>query len=128
MRWLARWGAGQVSKPVTDNLYVHFMGKPIKLLGEEVDSLLQILPYLRTRKTRSGRMNVSANVPFEVMAPFMRALMRREARLLIIDAGQVADDAPEPRSSDQRRADAFVDVLTSLIATTRYSRDRHPGQ
>ncbi len=101
--------------------YVHEMSQPTKVLGEDLETLLQIIPYFKTTKTRAGTVNVSAErVPFEVVAPFLRALMRREARLLIEDADLVTENADEPRTTDQRRADAFVDVITSLSAASRY--------
>lgn len=94
--------------------------------GESLDDLLRFLPYLKTRKTKSGMVKVNAEVPNEVMAPFLRALMRREARLLREDADILETDVIEPRTQVQRRADAFVDLVTSVSAAAKY-RGRTPG-
>lgn len=97
------------------------MSQPTKILGEDLETLLQMLPYFKTTKTRAGTVNVSAQrVPIEVIAPLLRALMRREARLLLEDAELVTEKADEPRTPDQRRADAFVDLITTVSAASRY--------
>ena len=97
------------------------MSQSIEILGEDVESLIGVLPYFETTKTRSGAVNVSAEVPLQVIAPFLRALMRKEARLLMNDADQVTEDAREPRTPDQRRADAFVALVMTISAANRYS-------
>ncbi|HET6921436.1 MAG TPA: hypothetical protein VFI46_18530 [Jiangellaceae bacterium] len=38
----------------------------------------------------------------------LRAIMRIEAELLLADANEVGSSAAEPRTPQQRRADAFV--------------------
>lgn len=107
--------------------YVDEMSQPTKILGEDLEALLQILPYFKTTKTRTGAVNVSAErVPLEVVAPFLRALMRREARLLIEDADLVTESADEPRTADQRRADAFADLVTGVNAASRYRLGSQP--
>lgn len=57
------------------------------------------------------------------MAPFLHALMRREARLLREDADRVAEDAMEPRTSEQRRLDALVDLVTSISSVSRCNQE-----
>jgi hypothetical protein len=66
------------------------------------------------------------NVPSSVVTPFVRAVMRREARLLLKDADGMGDEAWEPRTADQRRADAFADVLLSVAAAVRYIQRDDP--
>lgn len=71
------------------------------ILGEDLEKLLRMLPYFKTTKTAAGTVNVSAeHVPLEVVAPFLRALMRREARLLAEDADLVTENTDEPRTPD----------------------------
>jgi hypothetical protein len=89
--------------------------------GEPVDALVEIFPYIEAQRDGKGMVNVSAHgVPCAVMAPFLRALMRREARLLREDADQVDETAFEPRTYENRRLDAFVDLVFSIAAARRY--------
>jgi hypothetical protein len=50
--------------------------------------------------------------------------MSREARFFSDDADQMDDEALEPRTADQRRADAFVDLIASILAATRCAGQR----
>ena len=105
------------------------MSQSIKIQGEDFDALAQFFPYFELKRSRDGMFNISAEaIPNEVAAPFLRALMRREARLLKEDADNVTD-AQVPRTPDQRRADAFVDLITSIAAASRYcqSGTSNPG-
>ena len=52
----------------------------------------------------------------ELGEPFERALMRAEAALLLHDATHLGDDDYEERTSDQRRADALVEVAQMMAA------------
>jgi len=89
--------------------------------GESVDSLVEIFHYFHTHREPNGLTKVTAEqVPLAVMAPFLRALMRGEARLLKEDADRVGEDALEPRSPDQRRVDALVDLVATISAVRRY--------
>jgi Domain of unknown function (DUF222) len=90
------------------------------LQGESVDTLLQFLGSIKTSKERDGMVRVSADAPIGVAAAFKRAVMRREAQLLRADADQVDIGRDESRTHEQRRADAFVDVVTSIEAALKY--------
>lgn len=97
------------------------MRQELLINGETVDALIEIFPYIKTSRDGKGMMNMSVHdVPFAVMAPFIRALMRREARLLREDADLVDEAAKEPRTDDQRRLDAFVDLVASIAAARKY--------
>lgn len=96
------------------------MSQPITLQGEPVDTLRRFLGYIKTTKGRNGMTRISADVPADIAAPFIRAVMRREAHLLWADADQVATDRGESRTHEQRRADAFVDVVTGIGAALNY--------
>lgn len=100
------------------------MSQPIKLLDEDLDVLVQMFPYLELSLQKNGRGRLSAEgIPNEIAVPFFRALMRREARLLSEDADEMSKSMAEPRTHAQRRADAFVDLVLSIYAATRYFPD-----
>jgi hypothetical protein len=97
------------------------MSQQLQVDGEPLDDLIQIFPYLKTTRKRNGMVNVTGEgIPSAVIAPFWRALMRREARLLNEDADAMGDQITEPRSAEQRRTDAFLDLITSIDAAERY--------
>ena len=50
--------------------------------------------------------------------------MRREAQLLREDADEMIANISEPRTHDQRRADAFVDLITEIRAADVYRRNQ----
>ena len=85
-----------------------------------MDTLLQFLGYIETSKGRNGMVRISADAPGEIAASFIRAVMRREAQLLRADADQIDIDRGESRTHERRRADAFVDVITSIDAALKY--------
>jgi hypothetical protein len=105
------------------------MSQPIKLLDEDLDVLIQIFRYLEFSPHRNGTVRLAAEgIPNEIAAPFFRALMRREARLLREDADEMSGGLIESRTHAQRRADAFVDLVLSIDAASRYfpgDRDYH---
>ncbi|MFI9510820.1 hypothetical protein [Nocardia sp. NPDC052566] len=76
--------------------------------GERRDDLLRALSYVSTESGPDGEYIVNGDLPPEVAPPFIRAIMRIEAELLLHDAEQVTVETGEPRSPDERRADAFV--------------------
>lgn len=93
------------------------------VLGEAVETLKQFISYIEIEKKRSGDYEIHFETPAEVAAPFLRALTRREAQLLKEDAGLVTASTMEPRTPEQRKADAFVDVVMSVTAAKRYFSD-----
>lgn len=102
-----------------------------QVCGEPLDTLLQFLPYVKTSKGLGGLVRVTAeDVPNKVIAPFTRALMRMEAKLLRQDADQVDEGCAEPRTADERRADAFVELIMNMSAANNYignGSTREPG-
>jgi len=103
------------------------MSQPITLQGEPVETLHRFLGYIKTAKGSNGMVRVSAEAPAEIAAPFVRALMRREAQLLRADADEVDIDRGESRTHEQRRADAFVDVVTGVGAALNYFPSQRSG-
>lgn len=97
------------------------MGPPATLLDENLGVLIRMVRYLEASRDRNGRVRISAeDIPDEIVTPFFRALMRQEARLLREEADQVHEDATEVRSHAQRRADAFVALLSNINAACCY--------
>lgn len=97
------------------------MSHPLTISGEDLASLLPFLLYLELDEERDGLIHMTARVPASVATPYMRAVMRREARLLTEDADAMGDGDREPRTAEQRRADAFTDVMLSVANVLRYS-------
>lgn len=81
---------------------------------------MQFLLYLEMGEERDGLVHMTADVPADVATPYLRAVMRREARLLTEDADAMGVGDWEPRTAEQRRADAFTDVMLSVANTLRY--------
>ena len=61
-----------------------------------------------------GEYIVNGDLPPEVAPPFIRAIMRVEAELLLHDAELVTVDNEEPRTPDERRTDAFVALVLRI--------------
>ncbi|ONM47586.1 DUF222 domain-containing protein [Nocardia donostiensis] len=76
--------------------------------GERRDDLLRALSYVSTESRDDGSYIVNGDLPPEVAPPFIRAIMRVEAELLLHDAEFVTIDEGEPRTPEERRADAFL--------------------
>ncbi|MET8797841.1 hypothetical protein ABZV91_15565 [Nocardia sp. NPDC004568] len=76
--------------------------------GEHRDDLLRALTYVSTESLSDGSYVVNGDLPREVAPPFIRAIMRVEAELLLHDAEFVTIDEGEPRTPEERRADAFL--------------------
>jgi len=96
------------------------MSQPITLQGEPVETLRQFLGYIKTSQGRNGMVRLSADAPGDIAAPFIRAVMRRQAQLLRADADQIDVGHGESRTHEQRRADAFVDLGAGIDAALNY--------
>lgn len=97
------------------------MSQPTTLLDEDLSVLVQIVHYLDFNGQKNGTVRITAeDIPNEIAAPFFRALMRQEARLLREEADQMHERVAEVRTHDQRRADAFVALLLNISAACRY--------
>jgi hypothetical protein len=81
--------------------------------GEPVSALLRALALTRSTDTEDG-VFIEAEIPAPLAAPFMRALMRVEAELLLRAADRLTEASEEQDESD-RRAEAFV-LLVRRIA------------
>lgn len=89
--------------------------KPPRVAGEPVDLLVEALLAINTQAQPNGMVKLEGVFRPEIFRPFMRALMRVEAELLLADARVYGSDAEEDRSPDARRADALV-LLTRRVS------------
>ena len=82
---------------------------PILVAGEPADVILKVLMGMRDNLVpdADGMVSIQAKIPQDHAAVLLRAIMRIEAELLLADAKEVGS-AAEPRTPQQRRADAFV--------------------
>ncbi|WP_431957007.1 hypothetical protein [Nocardia lijiangensis] len=84
------------------------------IAGEHRADLLRALSYVSTESGPDGEYIVNGDLPPEVAPPFIRAIMRVEAELLLHDAELVTVDNEEPRTPDDRRIDALVALMLRL--------------
>ncbi|MBF6373541.1 hypothetical protein [Nocardia farcinica] len=82
--------------------------------GERRIDLLRALSYVQTESGPDGEYIVHGDLPPEVAPPFIRAVMRVEAELLLRDAELVTVGNEEPRTPEERRTDAFVALLLRI--------------
>ncbi|QIS16216.1 DUF222 domain-containing protein [Nocardia arthritidis] len=81
------------------------------IAGERRADLMRALSYVSTESGPDGEYIINGDLPPEVAPPFIRAIMRVEAELLLHDAELVTVESGEPRSPEERRADAFVALV-----------------
>ena len=74
--------------------------------GERRDELIAALLEARLSPASEGVVRLNMDLPDN--CALIRALMRVEAELILMDADAMAQGRFEHRTSDQRRADAFM--------------------
>ncbi len=74
--------------------------------GERRDELIAALLEAQLSPEADGLVRLNMQLPNN--CPLVRALMRVEAELIMMDADAMSTGSFEPRTSDQRRADAFM--------------------
>ncbi|WP_330250781.1 hypothetical protein OG874_31905 [Nocardia sp. NBC_00565] len=79
--------------------------------GERRADLERAMTYVSTESQPDGSYIINGDLPPDVAPPFIRAIMRVEAELLLHDAELVTVDEGEPRTPEERRADAFVALV-----------------
>ncbi|WP_084524238.1 hypothetical protein [Nocardia inohanensis] len=79
--------------------------------GERRADLMRALFYVSTEDAPDGGYIVTGDLPPEVAPPFVRAIMRIEAELLLQDAELVTVEEGEPRTPEERRTDALIALL-----------------
>jgi hypothetical protein len=75
--------------------------------GESVDALRRAFAAFDWKR-RKGRLKCSVHLEAELAEPFVRALMRVEAELLLQDADLVGKPDTTLRTPEERRADALL--------------------
>ena len=77
--------------------------------GEPVEHLARALRNITTHPGRDGSVKIHAHLDQSDAAPLLRAIMRVEAELLLVEAAQIGDDGTlDERAPEERRAEAFV--------------------
>ena len=90
--------------------------KDATVFGESARTLLATLSKCATSEDEDSEMvQFGLSVSPEETGPVMRALFRAEAELLMIDA-ETFDPMAPTRTPEQRRADAFVGIVTASVA------------
>jgi hypothetical protein len=74
--------------------------------GERRDELISALLQARMSPAVDGVVKLNMEMPSN--CALVRALMRVEAELTVMDADAMSAGNFEPRTTDQRRADAFM--------------------
>jgi hypothetical protein len=82
--------------------------------GEPLELLAEALLHIDLQEQQDGTWSVTSLLEPDVGDPFVRALMRVEARLLLEDADRVGTPGVEHRTYEQRAADALVLLVTSV--------------
>ncbi|WP_405490294.1 DUF222 domain-containing protein [Nocardia sp. NBC_00511] len=82
--------------------------------GESRKLLMRAVARMSMTTDSDGWGRLSGALPADLMVPFARALLRIEAELLLHDADEFTAQDGEPRTQDERRADAFTALLLRL--------------
>ena len=88
------------------------------MAGEPVTELIRAFLQFERAEQPDGMYQIDARLEPDVAAPLARALMRVEAELLLRDADAWGTDGYEDRTSPQRCADAFVELVTRCATAT----------
>ncbi len=83
--------------------------------GESARAILKALSKSKQRSTLNGMVEFDLHLSKEEAPPFVRALMRAEAQLLLNDADAFGEDTPL-RTPEQRRCDALLELVTATTA------------
>lgn len=82
--------------------------------GESIELLRAALGKLQHRTTSDGMVELTGSLEPELGEPLWRAVLRIEKELLAQD---VAQGDPDVRTTEQRRADAFVLLAERLSSS-----------
>ena len=76
--------------------------------GEPLDTVIEALQQVELKPAPSGMTRFSMRLDPRLATPFIRALTRVQAELLLDGADRLGRDDWEDRTHEQRAADAFV--------------------
>jgi hypothetical protein len=79
------------------------------IMGESADDIVTEMRQMKLSKYADGSGQLDGAVDSE--GPFVRALMRAEAELLVADAAAMSFGTYEDRTPDERRHDALLLIL-----------------
>jgi hypothetical protein len=83
----------------------------VVVAGESASLLVEAFSHIEFGPLRHGMHRVSGTLEPRLAAPFIRALMRVEAEMLLGDADLVSEHEHELRTQPQRAADALVALV-----------------
>jgi hypothetical protein len=92
----------------------------LMVLGERCTDIADELAGMDMRFLPNGMARCTARMRAD--GPLVRALYRAEAELLLADATDMADGRYVGRTPEQRRADAFLELVSRF--TKAFSRTR----
>lgn len=99
---------------------------PILVAGEPVSELVRAFLEFEMSERADGRYHIDADLGPDVAAPFVRALMRVEAELLLEDADAWGTEQYKDRTPPQRSADALVELITRCGAAVGLEAGKPP--
>ena len=112
-----RADAGLVLEHVDASVSGRTLGA-ITIAGERVDLLAQALLRFKLQPPApDGMMRFTARIEPEYGDPFVRALRRVEAEMLLEDADLIGTAHDEQRTCDQRAHDALMELIRRIAAT-----------
>jgi len=94
---------------------------PRCVAGEPLDTLIEALHQVRLTPARHGMTSFSMHLESRLADPFVRALRRVEAELMLDDADRIGRESWEDRTYEQRAADAFVALALRVADAARAS-------
>ena len=83
----------------------------VRVAGESIETLREAFLHFEQRRARDGMTEFSFRLEPRLGVPLLRALMRVEAELLLLDAETLGDPDHEERTPPQRGADALVALV-----------------
>jgi hypothetical protein len=86
--------------------------------GELRSDLVRAMSHLKIEDSPEGAAIMEGHMSGETAAPFVRAIMRVEAELLLQDANLFTGGLAKHRTTAQRRADALV-ILARRVGSSR---------
>ena len=92
--------------------------------GEPLDLLAQAFLQFDIQEEPDGMWSLTSHLEPGIGDPFVRALMRVEARLMLEDADLLGSPEFEHRTYEQRAADALVILATSVGDRARRGSSR----
>lgn len=89
------------------------VGEELLIYGETIEALRPALAVIADSMVRrpDGGMEIEFALDAEAGAPFMRAMRRAEAELLLEEASAIGGGRSAPRTPDERCSDAFLRVI-----------------